>query len=88
VRTPCCAKVSAVANANRGLVPGSAGTNAEQTVTAVNTQAALSHRPAVIGDITAGLFPRDLSFDPKTGWLLLANFNSDTIELFRRLPAP
>jgi hypothetical protein len=32
--------------------------------------------------VPAGLFPRDLAYDPATGQVLLANFNSGTIEEF------
>lgn len=35
---------------------------------------------ALAGAVPAGLFPRDLSFDPATGQVLPANFNSGTIE--------
>jgi hypothetical protein len=37
----------------------------------------------LIGTVPAGLFPRDLTFDPATGEVLLANFNSATVEEFR-----
>jgi hypothetical protein len=36
----------------------------------------------VVGTVPAGLFPRDLSFDPGTGQVLLGNFTSGTIEEF------
>jgi hypothetical protein len=32
--------------------------------------------------VPAGLFPRDLSFDQATGQVMLANFNSGTVEEF------
>jgi hypothetical protein len=51
----------------------------------VNTAAALDHRSALIGAVPAGLFPRDITFDQADGRVLLANFDSDSIEEF---PAP
>jgi hypothetical protein len=53
----------------------------------MDTDAALAHRPALIGAVPAGLFPRDLTFDPAAGDVLLANFNSGTVEEFR-VPGP
>ena len=47
--------------------------------------AILARRPAVVGVVPTGLFPRDLTFDQATGQVLLGNFNSSTIEEF---PAP
>jgi DNA-binding beta-propeller fold protein YncE len=73
-----------VANSNRGLVTGT-GSTQPQTVSVVSTAAALDHRPALIGVVPAGLFPRDLTFDQATGRVLLANYNSDSVEEF---PAP
>jgi DNA-binding beta-propeller fold protein YncE len=78
--------IALVANSNRGLVLGT-GSNAPQTVSVIATDAALAHRPALIGAVPAGLFPRDLTFDPATGEALLANFNSGTVEEFR-VPGP
>jgi DNA-binding beta-propeller fold protein YncE len=77
-------RVALVANSNRGLVTGTGGTR-PQTVSVVSTAAALDHRPALIGAVPAGLFPRDITFDPATGRVLLANFDSDSVEEF---PAP
>jgi DNA-binding beta-propeller fold protein YncE len=78
-------RVALVGNSNRGLVPGSEGTNGLQTVSIISTAAALAHRPATTGAVPAGLFPRDLSFDQATGQVMLANFNSGTVQEF---PAP
>jgi DNA-binding beta-propeller fold protein YncE len=77
-------RVALVANSNRGLVAGTGGTQ-PQTVSVVNTAAALDHRSALIGVVPAGLFPRDITFDQATGRVLLANFDSDSVEEF---PAP
>jgi DNA-binding beta-propeller fold protein YncE len=74
-------RVALVSNSNRGLVTGT-GSNVRQTVSVINTAAALAQRPAVVGTVPAGLFPRDLSFDPGTGQVLLGNFSSGTIEEF------
>jgi DNA-binding beta-propeller fold protein YncE len=71
-------------NSNRGLVPGT-GSDTPQTVSVVSTAAALARRPSVLGAVQAGLFPRDLSFDQATGEVLVANYDSDTVEEF---PAP
>lgn len=80
-------QIALVANSNRGLVPGT-GSNRAQTITVVNTRAALAHRPALIGEIPAGLFPRDLNVDPSTGQVLVGNFNSNTVEVFKQPPPP
>lgn len=77
-------RAALVANSNRGLVPGS-GSDARQTVTVVNTGAALAGRRAVVGMIPAGLFPRDLS---EAGLVLLANFKSETVEVFPQPSVP
>jgi hypothetical protein len=73
-----------VGNSNRGLVPGT-GSNVAQTVSVISTAAALAQRPAIVGVVLAGLFPRDLTMDQATGQVLLGNFISGTIEEF---PAP
>ena len=76
-----------VGNSNRGLVPGT-GSDIGQTVSVVNTAAALAQRPAVVGVVPTGLFPRDLTLDQATGQVLLGNFNSGTIEEFPVPAAP
>jgi DNA-binding beta-propeller fold protein YncE len=80
-------RVALVGNSNRGLVPGT-GTDVQQTVSIINTAAALAHRPALMGAVPAGLFPRDLTFDQATGQVLLGNFNSGTVEEFPVPAAP
>jgi DNA-binding beta-propeller fold protein YncE len=70
-----------VGNSNRGLVPGT-GSAVPQTISVISTGAALDGRPAIVGAVPAGLFPRDLTFDQATGQILLGNFDSDTIEEF------
>lgn len=77
-------RIALVGDSNRGLVPGT-GSSQPQNLTLINTTAALGHRPAVIGVVRAGLFPRDITFDQATGGVLVANFESDSVEEF---PAP
>jgi hypothetical protein len=74
-------RVALVANSNRGLVSGTAS-QVRQTVSVIGTAAALAHRPALLGAVPAGLFPRGLSIDPSSGQVLLANYNSGAIEQF------
>ena len=74
-------RVALVASSNRGLVTGT-GSKQPQAVSVVNTAAALDHRPALIGVVSAGLFPRDITFDRATGRVLVANFDSYSIEEF------
>lgn len=74
-------RLALVGNSNRGLVPGT-GSGIPQTVSVINTAAALAHRSAVVGVVPTGLFPRDLTFDQATGQVLLGNFTSGTIEEF------
>jgi DNA-binding beta-propeller fold protein YncE len=70
-------RLALVANSNRF-----AASRIPQTVSVIDTSAALARRPALAGAVPAGLFPRDLAYDPATGQVLLANFNSGTIEEF------
>jgi DNA-binding beta-propeller fold protein YncE len=80
-------RIALVGNSNRGLLPGTSN-DTSQSVSIISTAAALSHRPALIGAVPAGLFPRDLSYDPATGLALLANYITETVELFRVPSAP
>jgi hypothetical protein len=52
----------------------------------VSTADALAGRPAVTGSLPAGLFPRDLGYDPAVGQVLVPNFLSQTVE-FLHTPA-
>jgi DNA-binding beta-propeller fold protein YncE len=79
-------QIALVANSNRGLVAGTGGT-ADQTVSVISTAAALAERPATIGAIPAGQFPRDLFLAPAAGEVYLGNYNSGTIEEFPVPPA-
>lgn len=78
-------QLALVGNSNRGLVTG-AGSDAPQTVSVVSTSAALAGRPSVLGAVQAGLFPRDLSFDQASGEVLVANYNSESVEEFPARP--
>jgi DNA-binding beta-propeller fold protein YncE len=64
-----------VANSNRVL-----GQLARSDLTVVSTAQALSGRPAVLGTIPAGEFPREMSLEPNGRTLLVTNYDSDQIE--------
>lgn len=81
-------RLALVANSNRGLVPGSTGADNRQSVSVIDTGMALAHRRALIGNIRAGLFPRDLNVNPATRTVLLANFTSRTIQVFQEPSSP
>jgi DNA-binding beta-propeller fold protein YncE len=63
-----------VADSNRF---GASGATSDLDV--VNVAAALAGRPAVVGHIRAGLFPRDMTLAPD-GTLLVSNFDSGQVE--------
>jgi len=63
-----------VADSNRF---GASGATSDLDV--VNVAAALAGRPAVVGHIRAGLFPRDMTLAPD-GPLLVSNFDSGQVE--------
>ena len=62
-------------------MPGSTANNSPQTVSVINTAAALTHRPATAAAVP-GLSPRDLSYHQTAGQIMLANFNSGSVEEF------
>ncbi len=64
-----------VADSNRFNVAG-----AHANLLVVNTTAALAHRPAVLGHIESGYFPRDMAIAPSGRSVLVANFNSGQLE--------
>ena len=72
-------RVALVGDSDRGLATGSSD---KARVTVVNTVAALKHRPADLGTIETGLFPRDITYDPTTDQVMVSNYNSMTVELF------
>jgi DNA-binding beta-propeller fold protein YncE len=55
------------------------GTGA-QSLTVVDAAAALAHRPAVVGTIPAGSFPREMSLEADGRTLLVGNFGSGQLE--------
>ena len=63
-----------VANSNRF-----AGGRSPQTLTLIDVKQALAGRPALLGTIAVGSFPRELALDGQT--LLLTNYNSATLSL-------
>jgi DNA-binding beta-propeller fold protein YncE len=63
-----------VADSNRFSAPGG---HADLTV--INVADALAGRPAIVGDIPAGLFPRDMTAAPN-GTVLVSNFSSGQLE--------
>ncbi len=64
-----------VADSNRHGVPG-----ARAQLSVVSTVAALAHRPALLGTIPSGAFPREMALEPDGRTLLVANFGSDQLE--------
>lgn len=81
-------RLALVGNSNRGPDEFTDRSDAPQSVSVIDTVAALAGKPAVVGAVPAGLFPRDLSFDQATGNVLLCNFNSGTVEEFSVPAAP
>jgi DNA-binding beta-propeller fold protein YncE len=63
-----------VADSNRFNAQG-----AHADLTVINVADALDGRPALVGDIPAGLFPRDMTAAPN-GTVLVSNFNSSQVE--------
>jgi len=63
-----------VADSNRFNEPG-----AHADLTVINVADALDGRPALVGHIPAGLFPRDMTTAPN-GTVLVSNFNSGQVE--------
>ena len=64
----------AVADSNRFSAQG-----AYADLTVINVADALDGRPALVGHIPAGLFPRDMTAAPN-GTVLVSNFNSRQVE--------
>jgi len=64
-----------VADSNRWRVSG-----ARAGLSVVDSAAALAHRPAVLGTVRSGLFPRELSLEPGGRTLLVANYGSGQLE--------
>ncbi|HUA07500.1 MAG TPA: YncE family protein [Solirubrobacteraceae bacterium] len=64
-----------VADSNRFDVSG-----AEPSLMVVNTSAALAQRPAVVGTIPTGNFPREMALEPNHKTLLVGDFGSEEIQ--------
>jgi DNA-binding beta-propeller fold protein YncE len=64
-----------VADSNRFGAPG-----ATADLAIVNVAAALAGKPAVIGYIPAGQFPREMALEPGGGTLLVTNYMSGQLE--------
>jgi DNA-binding beta-propeller fold protein YncE len=64
-----------VADSDRFSAPG-----ATTALTVVDANAALAHRPAILGNIRAGGFPREMALEPNGNILLVGNFGSDQLE--------
>jgi DNA-binding beta-propeller fold protein YncE len=65
-----------VADSNRFAAPGQTA-----ALTIIDTHAALAHKDAVIGEIPAGTFPRELSIQATQNRLLVTNFGSNQLEV-------
>jgi DNA-binding beta-propeller fold protein YncE len=65
----------AVADSNRFAAPG-----AHSGLTVISTAAALAHRPATLGTIPAGSFPREMALEPNGDTLVVGNFGSQQLE--------
>ena len=63
-----------VADSDRFSVAG-----AQAGLTVINVADALDRRPAIVGDIPAGRFPRDMTAAPD-GTVLVSNFSSGQVE--------
>ena len=76
-----------VTNGGRDVLVADSGRfsspNTPQTVSVVDARAALAGRPALLGTIPAGDFPREFGLDRATGQVVLTNFNSGTVETFQ-----
>ncbi len=64
-----------VADSNRYHVPG-----AVSSLAVVNVAAALAGKPALLGYLRAGGFPRQMALAPDGRTLLVTNFNSRQLE--------
>jgi len=71
-----------VADSDRFSAPG-----AHADLTVVNVADALDGRPAIVGDIPAGLFPRDMTAAPN-GTVLVSNFSSGQLETVDTVTIP
>jgi DNA-binding beta-propeller fold protein YncE len=68
-----------VTDSDRGLVAPSSG---QTGVSVISTAAALAGRPALVGLLPAGQFPRELSYDAADGSVLMSDFASARVQMF------
>jgi DNA-binding beta-propeller fold protein YncE len=68
-------RLALVADSNRFNGPG-----ARQTLALIDTAAALAGRPALIGYLPAGEFPREMAVDTAHMRVFVTNYNSDELE--------
>jgi DNA-binding beta-propeller fold protein YncE len=64
-----------VADSDRYAAPGE-----RADLNVVDASAALAHRPAIVGSIPAGAFPREMAVEPNGKALLVSNFGSGQLE--------
>jgi DNA-binding beta-propeller fold protein YncE len=67
-------RIALVANSDRF-----SGSTAAQTVSIVDTAAALDGRPATLGTLQVGAFPREFGLSPRGDRVFLTNFGSKTV---------
>jgi DNA-binding beta-propeller fold protein YncE len=72
-----------VADSNRFDAPG-----AEADLLVVNTTAALTGKPAVLGHIASGLFPRDMATTRDDKAILVSNYESNQLEIVPTVDLP
>jgi len=72
----------AVDDSDRFMLPG-----ATSSLTIVDTNAALAGKPALLGTVPTGMFPRELAVEPRSNTLLVTNFISGKLETVK-LPNP
>jgi DNA-binding beta-propeller fold protein YncE len=53
---------------------------AHSGLTVIDAAAALAQRPAILGTVPAGLFPREMALEPNGRTLLVGNFDSGQLE--------
>ncbi len=72
-----------IADSNRFGVPG-----VPANLIVVRTAAALAHRPALVGTIRTGMFPREMALEPGHPTLLVGNYGSNQLEAVGLLHLP
>jgi DNA-binding beta-propeller fold protein YncE len=68
----------AVVDSDRFNLPG-----ATASLTIVDANAALAGKPSLVGTVSTGLFPREITVEPNQKTLLLTNFRSGQLESVR-----